>query len=255
VVYRTIAYWHGPAWGWSDDWNELVQASTSADPYVADGFRWSPVAAWILAVLLPIGIGAWRVLHFAALVVLRDWRVIALVAISFPFWVDMVAGNVLVFAFVAAWTALRGSRLGALIFLGMTILMPRPMFLPVAAWLLWKQPAIRLPALALLLVNLALVAGSGLGSEWIHRLASSGTELGHPQNLAPSHWIGVIWIPFGVTSAAILTWRGRLGLASLAVSPYLFPYYLLFGWLELANPVSSTPRVPSVAAQTQRGKS
>ena len=130
VVYRTVAYWHGPAWGRSDDWNELVQAATSTDPYVADGFRWSPVAAWILSFLLPMGLAAWRALHFAALLVLRDWRVIALVVISFPFWIDMVAANVLTFAFVAAWAAIRGSRLWALIFLGMAMLMPPPFSCP-----------------------------------------------------------------------------------------------------------------------------
>jgi hypothetical protein len=239
IVYRTIAYWHGPAWGWSDDWNELVQAATSSNPYTADGFRWSPVAAWILGFLVPLGIGAWRLLHFAALLVLRDWRVIALVLVSFPFWVDMVSGNVLVFAFVAAWAAIRGSRAGGLIFLAMVMLMPRPLFVPVTAWLLWKHPALRIPMAALLLGSVALVASSGLGPEWIGRLASSGSELGHPQNIAPSRWIGAAWIPIGALLAVVLTWRGRLGLASLAASPYLFAYYLLFGFLELAPRLSA----------------
>jgi hypothetical protein len=234
IVYRTVAYWHGPAWGWSDDWSELAQAATSSDPYAADGFRWSPVAAWILGLLMPMGIGAWRLLHFAALLVLRDWRVMALVLVSFPFWVDMVSGNVLVFAFVAAWVAVRGSKIGGLVFLALVMLMPRPLFVPVTAWLLWKRPALRIPMAALLLGTIALVVSSGLGPEWMSRLASSGSELGHPQNIAPSHWIGVAWIPIGAFLAVVLTWRGRLGLASLAAAPYLFAYYLLFGFLELA---------------------
>ena len=198
LVDRMIAYWHGPAWGWSDHWAELIQATSSPDPYVGDGYRWSPIAAWLLAFLLPMGIGAWRALHFAVLLLLRDWRVIAM---------------------------------------GLVLIMPRPLFFPVAVWLLWKQPAIRVPALGLLLLTVARVAWSGLGAEWIGRLASTGAELRHAQNLAPSHWVGAVWVPMGVFLAVFLMWRGHLGLASLAASPYLFGYYLLFGLLELAHPL------------------
>jgi hypothetical protein len=52
-------------------------------------------------------------------------------------------------------------------------------------------------------------------------------------NLAPSHWIGVAWVPIGIALAAFFTWKGRLGLACLAASPYVLPYYLLMGFLEL----------------------
>ena len=37
----------------------------------------------------------------------------------------------------------------------------------------------------------------------------------------------------GLPLAAWLTWKGRLGLASLAASPYWLPYYLLMLLLEL----------------------
>ncbi len=249
LVYRTIAYWHGPAWGEANDWNELLQAATSGDPYVADGFRWSPVAASLLAVLLPMGIGAWRALHFAVLLILRDWRLVALVVVSWPFWDDMVSGNVLTFAVVAAWAAVRGSRLGAVGFLAMAIMMPRPLFLPVAIWLLWKQPWTRGVVVVLFGIHLGLVAVSGYGPEWIDRLVStSGAEIAHPQNIAPTHWIGIAWAPFGVALAGWLVWRGHLGLASLAASPYLFGYYLLFAVLELRSVRPSTTNRSSTRA-------
>jgi hypothetical protein len=233
LVYRTISYWIGPAWAQANDWNELVQAANSTSPYTADGFRWSPVAASLLAVLLPMGIGLWRVLHFAVLLLSRDWRLSGLVLISWPFWEDMVSGNVLTFAVVAAGTAIRGSRVGAVLFLVMAILMPRPLFLPMAAWLLWKQPWTRGPALALFGTHLGIVAASGHGGEWIGRLLSTGgAEIGHPENIAPSHWIGAAWVPIGLALAGWLVRRGHVGLASLAASPYLFGYYLLFAALE-----------------------
>jgi hypothetical protein len=241
LVYRTIAYWHGPAWGQADDWNELVQAATSRDPYLAHGFRWSPVAASLLAILLPMGIGAWRALHFAALLILRDLRLVALVLVSWPFWDDMVSGNVLTFAAIAGWAAVRGSRLGGVAFLAMGIMMPRPLFLPLAVWLLWKEPWTRGAAAVLIGIHLGLVVISGFGPEWIDRLvATGGAEIAHPQNLAPTHWIGLIWIPFGAALAGWLVWRGHLGLASLAASPYLFGYYLLFAVLEFRSATPST---------------
>ena len=148
----------------------------------------------------------------------------------------MVSGNVLVFAFGASWTAVRGSRVGAWVFLAMVVLMPRPLFLPVVAWLLWRQPSLRMPAVCILTVNVALVLVSGLGPAWADRLLSTATsEMQHPLNLAPTRWIGAVWIPIGLALAVWLVRRGSLGLASLAASPYLFGYYPLFGLLELRS--------------------
>jgi hypothetical protein len=201
------------------------------------------VAAFMLAVLLPMGIGAWRALHFAVLLVLRDWRLAGLVLVSWPFWDDMVSGNVLTFAAVAAWVAVRGGRVGTVVFLTLAILMPRPLFLPVAIWLLWTRPWARGAAALLVGLHLVLVVISGYGLEWISRLVSSGgAEIAHPQNIGPTHWIGIAWVPVGLLLAVWLVRRGRLGVASFAASPYLFGYYLIFGLLELRS-VSAIMRV------------
>jgi len=45
--------------------------------------------------------------------------------------------------------------------------------------------------------------------------------------------MGSLWVPIGLVLAAWLTWRGRLGFASLAASPYWLPYYLFMPFLEL----------------------
>lgn len=45
----------------------------------------------------------------------------------------------------------------------------------------------------------------------------------------------MVWVPIGLALAAWLTWKGRLGYASLAASPYWLPYYLLFALLELVR--------------------
>ncbi len=51
-----------------------------------------------------------------------------------------MAGNTFTFVVVAAAFALRGSRFGALAFLALTALMPRPVQIPLALWLLWTRP-------------------------------------------------------------------------------------------------------------------
>ncbi|WP_348246355.1 hypothetical protein, partial [Salmonella enterica] len=78
-------------------------------PYAVGGFRWTPPAGWLWATAIhPLGWLAWAGAHFAAVALLRDWRIVAAVVLAFPFWHDLLNGNVLTFAFVAAWLALRG---------------------------------------------------------------------------------------------------------------------------------------------------
>jgi hypothetical protein len=62
-------------------------------------------------------------------------------------------------------------------------------------------------------------------------------------NLGPSALIGWAWVPIGLALGAWLTWKGRLGLASLAVSPYVLPYYLVMILLELSPLVARTIHV------------
>ena len=210
------------------DYGVLAQASQYANPYDQPLYVWSPVAVYPLRLLVPLGLEGWVVLHALALVPL-GWPLALVVGLSYPFWVDLMVGNVFVFVTVAGFTAIRGSRVGALTFAVMAVLMPRPIMLPVLVWLLWKQPWTRLPFAVIAVAHLALVAWTGLADEWVVRLINLPVGVDHPINILPSRWIGLWWWPIGLAIAAVLTWKGRLGFASLLASPYLYQHY----WLAL----------------------
>ena len=222
------------AWdGSAVDWHHLADASRLQNPYDSEFFRWSPVAAWLLRPVTALGVTGWRVLQLAAVLALRDRRAIFLVLATAPFWMDLTSGQAITFVALAAWHALRGSRVATVAFFAFALLMPRPLMLPVVVWLLWKKPETRMWFAGLVVANVALVLLSGHALDWVARLLSSGSELSHVNNLAPSRFIGILWAPVGLALAAWFTWQGRLGIASLAASPYVFPYYLLMLVLEL----------------------
>jgi hypothetical protein len=230
------------------DWHVLAAAAATSKPYSIEAFRWSPVAWWMLQGIVPLGLTAWRLAQLAAVMTLRDWKVIVLVLVSAPFWMDVTSGQAITFVAVVAWHAVSGSRIATWLFLALALLMPRPLMLPVLVWLVWKHSELRRGFVVLVIVHTEAVVASGLGPDWIGRLLQSGTELQHVNNLAPSRFIGLAWVPIGLALAAWLTLRGRLGLASLAASPYLFPYYLLMGilefvprrWLEARSPTPAS---------------
>lgn len=196
-------------------------------------WRYSPVMAWGFAALAPIGFWGWAALHFAALLLIP--RKLALFAVlSFPFWVDVYNGNTLTFVFVAAVLALRGSKAWSLVFLALCLLIPRPFMLPVMAWLLWKDRSLWLPFLGLFIVHAIAVLLSGWGPEWIDALIFRSNE--DPRlidnNWSPSVFLGTWWLVIGIPLGIWLTWKGRLGLASFAVSPYMGVSYWLMLLLE-----------------------
>lgn len=253
VLLTWDAYWvlrqfinMAVAWdGAAVDFHHLASAAAASNPYAVETYRWSPVAIWALVLITPLGITAWRAAQLVTVFTLRDWRAIALVLVSAPFWMDVTSGQAMTFVAVAAWHAVRGSRVGTWIFLTFCVLMPRPLMLPVLVWLLWKRPNLRLGFAVLVVVHGVAVLATGLGPDWVARLVASSSELRHVNNLAPSRFIGAAWIPVGFAIAGWLTWRGRLGLASLAASPYVFPYYLLMLILELIpGRVLAGDRVP-----------
>jgi hypothetical protein len=234
LVARHVAHlvlaWYGAAF----DWRNLAEAASLPNPYEQEWYRWSPVAAWLLQPATAAGLFVWRLAHVAAVLTLRDWRAIALVLLSAPFWSDMQGGNALIFVAVAAWHAVGGSRIGMVLFLALTMLMPRPLMLPVLAWLLWHRPESRPWFVVIVATHAVAVLGSGLAGEWTARLlASSADEFDHVTNIAPSQWIGWAWVPIGLALSTWLTLRGNLGLASIAISPYFFQAYLLMLVLEL----------------------
>jgi hypothetical protein len=121
-------------WAAADFRVTFVGVLAATNPYDVQSYLWSPVALPILAAVIPLGLVVWRLLHGAALLLISDWRVAALVAVSWPFWWDLgIAANVATFVFVAAWAALRGNRVGVWATFAMAVLMPRPLIVPVVA--------------------------------------------------------------------------------------------------------------------------
>lgn len=218
------------------DWSNL-SAVTVHDPYVVSGFRWAPPAAWLLAtVIVPIGLPIWQALHAVTLALIRDWRVIGLALVSWAFWQDLANGNVMIFVLVAAWWAVRGSRPAAVAFLALSVLVPRPLMLPVLGWLLTRQPWARGWFVAFALTVIGLSAAAGQLDDFVARLVSTGSsELTTQWNIGPSRLIGAAWMPVGVALAVLLAWKGWLGLASVVISPYVFPYYMLMALLDVPH--------------------
>jgi hypothetical protein len=222
------------------DWVQYVESANRlghpnlyaiTDSYA---YRYSPLLAALFGLLAPLGVIGWRLLHVAAALALPSWPMRLVVLLSWPFWYDVQSGNFLTFIVLAAAWAIRGSRVGTAAFLLLTLLVPRPLMLPVAAWLLWQRPAWRAPFAIAALAQVALVFVTGMADDWLRTLINAGSDALLPSNVGPSRFIGNAWILIGLPFAAWLTKIGRLGLASLAASPYWLPYYLLMAALELA---------------------
>lgn len=221
------------------DWHHFVEAGRRVhdgglyDTAFDYGFRYSPVLAVGFGLIAPIGELAWRILHIGAALALPNWPMRLVTLVSWPFWFDVEAGNVLVFVLLAAAWALRGNHVAIGAFLVMSLLMPRPLMLPIVVWLLWKQPEWRLPFVGLFVLHAIAVLATGWGAEWIGILVESAGEVNSVLNLAPSRFIGLAWVVVALPIAAWLTLRGRLGWASLFAAPYWLPYYLVLPILEL----------------------
>jgi hypothetical protein len=231
------------------DYQLAAKRVWEGDLYAGGGayvFRYSPGAAYLFTPLVLLSPLVWRSLHVLAALALPTWPMRLLLLVSWPFAFDLQLGNVMTFVLLAAAWAVRGSRVGAVVFIGFCLLFPRPLMLPIAAWLLWKQPWLRWPAVGLFAVHAVLVIVSGQGGAWIGRLLSSTGEIGSAFNVGPSALVGPWWLLLGIPLGAWLFWRGRAGLAGLAISPYLLPYYLMVALLDL--PSSRIPSEPAAAS-------
>jgi hypothetical protein len=220
------------------DWQIFVEAGRR----VIDGglydwqgiytYRYSPLLAYVFAVITPIGFLGWSALHVVSLLALPGRWLPVLTVLLWPFWGDLYNGNTMTFVVVAGAAALAGSGIGTGVYLLLALLMPRPLAVPLLVWLLWKRPEWRVPFAAALMVHVAVVVALGFGPAWLGALlhAGEGTSVA---DFGPAALIGTLWVPIGLVLAVFLTWRGRLGMASLAASPYWLPQYLLMLLLDL----------------------
>lgn len=218
-------------------------------------YVYSPVIAPALRALEWIGMDAWRALHVAAVLALPTWRMRLLTLVLWPFWYDVQLGNVMVFiAVMAAWT-LRRNQLGTAAFLITALLIPKPLMLPVLAWVLWKQAEWRGRFVALAAAHALAVVATGYADEWVARLMTPSYALSSVINFGPSRLIGLWWMLLAAPAAAWLTWKGKLGFASLLASPYWLPYYGLMLLIELPDAhrrAGVHPRTTALSSWRQR---
>lgn len=224
------------------DWVVFVQAServATGDLYMREGlagWQYSPLLASAFTIVAPLGFLGWATLHVAALTLLRDRWLTLMALASFPFWADVYNGNTMTFVFVAAVTALRGSTIGSGVSLLLFMLMPRPLMLPLVAWIIWHQPRWRVGFLVLLVANAVLVYSTGYAFEWAETLLGVGDAVAaSTRDVGPGAIIGPWWPALGAVLAIVLVIRGRVGWASLAAAPYWLPQYLIMLLLELVT--------------------
>lgn len=206
----------------------------AGDPlYVPESqWRYSPVALLTFWPAITLGLAAWTILHVLAVLLIRPWWWAALFGLSWPFWVDVVSGNTVTFVAVAGILAMRGSRVGAYAFWWLTLLIPRPVQLPLALYLAWKRPELRRGFVILTAVNLVLLWIVGQGPEWVAYVIARGAEnAGAVFNIHPVADLGMLWLVVGVPVALVLTWRGFPGQAGVVVSPSLLAQYLLMAFV------------------------
>ena len=180
-------------------------------------------------------------------------RMAIVVLLAYPFWFDVWLGNINVLVlWLAAW-GLSGRRWAVVGYLGLAVLVPRPLVIPLAAWFLWKEPWVRLPFAAMFGLHALGMAASGWGNEWLSRLLSTtGTEMLSPFNYGPSRFVGLLWLPIGLALGAVAWYRGRPALAGLLVAPYWLPYYFLLPLAELAPRPRTTGRRADQRARRTR---
>ena len=225
------------------DWDNYVEAArrfplgTLYDWEHPYSYHYAPQLAPLLGLLTTTGITAWRVAHFAALALMPSRALALLLLVSFPFWWDVNTGNLMVFVLLAAAWAYRGNGPATGAYLALCLLIPRPIMLPLLAWLLWQRPAWRWPFVGMVAIVVLTAIPTGYLPDWIGSFVSSGVkDVANDFNLSPSRFLGPAWLVIGLPLAVWLTVRGRLGWASMAISPYLLPYWVQMLGLELVRP-------------------
>lgn len=188
-----------------------------ADGYI---YPYSPVFAWLFAPIGALGIWFWRLLHVVAVMTIPSWTIRLVVFASWPFINDTWEGNVNTFMAVAGYWALRGNRAGGWAYLTLAILIPKPIMLPGLVWLLWKEPTYRRGFVALVALHVIGALATGYAFEWLRALPGATHDMNDWYNFTPSVLIGWWWAPIGLAIGGWLTWKGRIGWASVLMVAY-----------------------------------
>jgi hypothetical protein len=258
-------YWWGliAAGSGAFDWGIFVEAGHRAwvgspDLYqVTDlySFRHSPLMALAMPAIAWIGVLGVRLIITAAALAMPTWPMRLLALTSWSFAMDLQNGALITVLVAVGARALRGARWAGVAFLVLTVISPRPLMLPIAAYLLWRQPDLRVPAIAIVVVHALGALATGYADDWVRMLLSVGSDgVDSYFNLSPSRFIGGWWLPIGGILSVWLTYQGRVGWAALAINPYVLPHYLLFALLELDPVRLRQPSSPRVAARGRRAE-
>ena len=219
---------------------DALQRWLAGEPLYGPDWKWrySPVAILTLGPAIATGLVGWTVLHLAALFFVRPWWLAVAIGLSWPFWVDVVSGNTVTFVAVAAICAMRGSVVGAWSYWWLTLIMPRPVQIPMAIYLWWRRPELRRSLLVLAVLNGALLLLMGQWSEWISYLIARGAEDSDLVfNIHPAADLGMAWLLIGIPLAAVLAWRGWPGQAGVVLFPSLLAQYLLMAFVPPGRPM------------------
>lgn len=216
------------------DWEQhriaAQRIANGISPYFTEDwyrFRWSPVAAWLMVPITALGSWVWTIAQFGSLLLLpRSLALFSLLA--FPFWADIQAGNIMVFLFVAAFHAIRGSSVAAVIVVALGVLVPRPLLIPLLLYVAASYPKLRVAFSVMIISSLIGAVLTGYHADWVAALLQTGGE--ESQRLGGQSLPG--WPAINMGAAILLLWVGFPGMAGLAVSPYWLPYY---GLLPLAD--------------------
>lgn len=238
-----VAVRPAPNADWATSWWPL--ASWGNEVY-EHPWRYSPLMLPVVSIMVAGGPWVLGLVHLAAVATLArlgGWM-IWLVALSAFFWVDLIVGNVFTLVAVAGAFAIAGSRSGALLYVLLSLLMPRPVQIPLVLWLVWRRPELRIPIALIFVFHAAAVVASGFAIPWLGSLFGSLSQMAEPFSVGPARIVGVWWLVIGIPVAALMVWRGSArvaALAGLAASPYLLPQHLLMG-------VIAVPEAPAGAA-------
>jgi len=206
----------------------------AGDPLYGPDWKWrySPAALLTMAPALATGLVGWTILHVVALGLIRPLWLAALVAVSWPFWVDVVAGNTVTFVMVAGIAAMRGSTTGTYAYWWLAMTIPRPMQLPLAIYLVWRRRDLWRGLLVMAIVHLAIVLVVGQGREWITYLLERGAEnTALAFNIHPFADLGWAWLLAGAPAAAVIAMLGWPGVAGVVLWPSLLAQYLLMAFV------------------------
>lgn len=183
-------------------------------------YPYSPVFAWLFVPFAWLGLWIWQATKFLLLLLIPGWPLRLLTLISVPFWMDAWEGNVGMLFLVAGFWAVRGNRVGSWAFMALCLMIPKPIYLPVLVWMLWREPRNRWPFVGLLVVHGALALATGYAFEWVMALPGSSHDMSTPFNFMPSRLISWWWWPIGLGLSAWLVWKDHPGWASFPAALY-----------------------------------